>query len=546
MKRSLKYLSLIPCLLAGSQLASASGWTKDCGGEGKSPCAWSAARLEGKQSGLCPSGQIFDLIDGGTCWTCPSGTGRTIFAVNGDTACEKVASTDFKKALEHGKGTGLFGTDCPSGQFWDIVDGNCHSCPSGYSIQVAEHVHSDRKCARSIPASFTRATKIGPPCGTGKLWDPRNGGECWSCPNDFNRSVAPVNSDYACEYKMIGGGTGLLGCNDGLVSIRGTCRKAGDCGKEGQRPCTVGERWMANHQPLPRAGETLQTNQLYLASCDADLKEDFKQNLCLALRPGETPFTAGLSSLSGYLGATLQAHCKQLIGGINVDFEGDFGVGARCGRDITAGFACVLVRDVAAGYPDLLNGLLELPPGVASLAEQMNTAANASPCKELGERFSKATFHGKATGTVVKIECPQGQFWDPDGGCYSCPEDYTRTLFPVTHERACTDKVGGNLIQFACGAFKGIEKNFDAPLDCTVEVLQDGSLFQEPIDLSKSNQIVCTAAGELGYYIVRTGLEAGKAAATGDISGILTTIGKVKSSATTALNLNRLMECRKQ
>jgi hypothetical protein len=62
----------------------------------------------------------------------------------------------------------------------------------------------------------------------------------------------------------------------------------------------------------------------------------------------------------------------------------------------------------------------------------------------------------------------------------------------------------------------------------------------------EANQLVCTATGELGYYIVRSGIEIGKTAVTGDISGLLTTIGKVKSSATNAFELKRLMECRSQ
>ena len=54
------------------------------------------------------------------------------------------------------------------------------------------------------------------------------------------------------------------------------------------------------------------------------------------------------------------------------------------------------------------------------------------------------------------------------------------------------------------------------------------------------------ATGELGYYMVRTGIETGKAVATGDISGIITTIGKAKGAATKAFDLKRLMECGKQ
>src|ERR1044072_806331 len=132
--------------------ALAGGWDKDCGQEGKAPCAWSEARFVGKQqSGLCATGQFFDLIEGGPCWTCPAGTARTVFAVNTDKACEKVAGTDFKRVNEHDKGTGWFGTDCPGGQFWDIVDGKCHSCPSGYTMQGFEKVPSDHNGPKGLP-----------------------------------------------------------------------------------------------------------------------------------------------------------------------------------------------------------------------------------------------------------------------------------------------------------------------------------------------------------------------------------------------------------
>ena len=56
-------------------------------------------------------------------------------------------------------------------------------------------MHSDHKCAKGIPGAWFGATKIGPPCGTGNLWDPRNGGECWSCPNGFNRTI---------EWRVVG------------------------------------------------------------------------------------------------------------------------------------------------------------------------------------------------------------------------------------------------------------------------------------------------------------------------------------------------------
>lgn len=512
------WLSFV-CLIAVQAVA----WEVDCGKEGKAPCSVSTAKFEGKGS-LCPTGQFFDLIQGGTCWSCPPGYARTIpWGVDTDKACEKASSTDFRRAVERGKGSGWFGTDCAGGQFWDIVDGNCHSCDDGYSMQVLEHVHSDRKCARGIPATFARATNHGKPCGEGKFWDPRNGGECWSCPSGFVRTIAPVDSGYACEWKTIGGVTGLFGCADGLSSIRNVCVKTGVCGKEGQRPCEMTER---------------------IPSCDAGLRENFKINQCVKLRAGETPFTGGLASLAEFWGATLQGRCKELLGKIDIPGSTQSAVAARCTKDAAVGFACFFLRDLAAGYTDLANTVLEMGPTVGTLAEQMNAAANKSPCAELREKFAKATKHGAATG-LIKTDCPAGQFWDPDGNCYSCPTDYTRTLFPVTHDRACTDRVAGNLQQFGCGAIEGIKAKFGGPTKCEVEMLENGSIFDKPIDVKNADRVVCEATGELGYNIVKAGFEAGKAAATGDISGIIATISKIKGTGSHAFDLQRLVACRR-
>lgn len=83
----------------------------------------------------CSSGSFFDLIDGGTCWTCPKGYKRTVFAVNSAQACERSGRTDFVAATDRGKGTGILGTDCPRGAFFD-PNGRCYTCPSGYKRTV--------------------------------------------------------------------------------------------------------------------------------------------------------------------------------------------------------------------------------------------------------------------------------------------------------------------------------------------------------------------------------------------------------------------------
>jgi len=146
----------------------------------------------------CPSGSFFDLIDGGTCWTCPKGYQRTVFAVNSTQACERSGKTDFIAATDRGKGTGILGTDCPRGAFFD-PNGRCYTCPSGYKRTVYS-VTSSNACEKAIAASFSRATKVSSlSCGEGTFFDPIDGGSCWSCPKGTQRTVYAVNSGKACE-----------------------------------------------------------------------------------------------------------------------------------------------------------------------------------------------------------------------------------------------------------------------------------------------------------------------------------------------------------
>ncbi len=151
----------------------------------------------------CGDNTIFDLIDGGTCWTCPSGYNRTVFAVNSDKACERPSGELFAKAKKHGRGGGLLGTDCDGGQFLD-PDGYCYSCPNGYN-RTAYPVTSDKACSQRVRADYQRARKVGKAqnCGSGYFFDIGTN-KCWSCPEGFKRTVFAVDSDKACEKIQIG------------------------------------------------------------------------------------------------------------------------------------------------------------------------------------------------------------------------------------------------------------------------------------------------------------------------------------------------------
>ena len=145
-------------------------------------------------SSNCSPNSFLDPRNGGECWTCPTDYVRTVFAVTENNACEKLIR---QAATNHGQETGIFGTDCGTGQFWD-PNGNCYSCPQGFSRTVFA-VTSNEACEKLDQQTAKFEGPGGLSCPAGAFHDPRNGGECWSCPEGFNRSSAPVTADNACS-----------------------------------------------------------------------------------------------------------------------------------------------------------------------------------------------------------------------------------------------------------------------------------------------------------------------------------------------------------
>lgn len=164
----------------------------------------------------CPSGSFFDPIREGECWTCPSGFIRSAANIDWADACVILAKEVFSRVTEHSLGTGLIGTDCPpqtidldnfpnltNKQFWDGIDGKCHSCPSGYT-RTGYSVHDSRACSKVISADHSRATLKGQAkCGDGEISDffsnPEQGGNCYVCPAAYDRTVFPIEKAEACE-----------------------------------------------------------------------------------------------------------------------------------------------------------------------------------------------------------------------------------------------------------------------------------------------------------------------------------------------------------
>lgn len=103
-------------------------------------------------------GTITDAINGGTCWTCPSGSRRTVFAINSNKACESGTwpMVTFKKAIYKGK------PGCDRGFKDPIYGGTCWTCPSGYR-RTAFAVNSGKACEKTSRAKGYGSSNIGAP-----------------------------------------------------------------------------------------------------------------------------------------------------------------------------------------------------------------------------------------------------------------------------------------------------------------------------------------------------------------------------------------------
>lgn len=100
----------------------------------------------------CEPQQFYVPQRGGECWECPAGFIRSQAPLLSRSACTKPQA---RNAQQHARGSGVMGTDCPSGQFWD-PSGHCYSCPDGYQRSQAA-VQSSRACRRGGRVEFAAA-----------------------------------------------------------------------------------------------------------------------------------------------------------------------------------------------------------------------------------------------------------------------------------------------------------------------------------------------------------------------------------------------------
>lgn len=163
--------------------------------------AFSVATQQGKAAG-CAAGSFFDPRNGGECWSCPSNYHRTAYAVTDAKACSKLQAETFAKAQFHKK------TGCDGREFLDPRNGGeCWECPTDRPRRTAYAVTDDKACAtKEILGEKLSAAKFKGKsnCSGSEFRDPRNGGECWSCPNEHPRRTAnAVTDDKACASKAI-------------------------------------------------------------------------------------------------------------------------------------------------------------------------------------------------------------------------------------------------------------------------------------------------------------------------------------------------------
>ncbi|PHS79089.1 MAG: hypothetical protein COB59_03760 [Rhodospirillaceae bacterium] len=474
-----------------------------CGGDGQDSCV-TAKATKTQNASNCPKGSFLD-IGLGTCWSCPKGYSRyALSSVKAINACIKGASKKYSKAKKKRKNS-YIAQGCPKGQFWDVYGGNgllgaCYNCASGYK-RTGTHVNNKKSCAKRIKESYKKASKKGSfLCPKNSFFDPRKGGECWSCPSKFNRNANPVTSDKSCTAKKA--------CNGTNVEARGKCYAKGQCGGNGERPCMFWEQ---------------------IPSCNKGLGEDFVANKCVS---SGTPFLTGLRSLIK-VGPALKKACRNDTK-LYKFFENDFQVKAPDGAGRNVGIcASEVTTGITCGPIGIIETLDDLVSGGESLIEDLSSAdASAFKIKVDTQKMltvvSKRLVNAECTsasfkGTYAKAKktkalfwvdsfagktCAKGSFWDPidGGGCYSCPKGMNRTAFSsVTSPTACA-KSGAFEKATMCSiakVFTGDEPDFETT-QCVIKILGSPKSMKRIEDATNSKlpwKEMCVETGEQIYQI---------------------------------------------
>ncbi len=161
------------------------------------PCGPTPAKFESEANAGCDAGSFAAQ---GSCWTCPQGFNRNLaHAVDSSRACSRPDASVQGEYLS----AKFSGPHCPAGSFRAVGRDECWSCPAGF-VRTANGLLAPNACietdgpraqAQRSPAAFVQ--KAG--CQPGEINDPRNGGECWACPDATGRTAFPVSGPQACR-----------------------------------------------------------------------------------------------------------------------------------------------------------------------------------------------------------------------------------------------------------------------------------------------------------------------------------------------------------
>ena len=269
----------------------------------------------------------------------------------------------------------------------------------------------------STTAKFVRGIKDHDSCKDGGFVDPINGGECWVCPEGFERSWRPVTDKNAACIKPSKKGHAYKPAEN----FKTTGLKCpGDQFFDSQNN---GECWSC-----PKGFENVVLNKIGEFNKCRKI-ENFKK---------ATYHSTLKSSCGKGQFADPNGECYSCPTGYN-----------RTGHPVTSSKACSTLvekrskgkRMRAAGFLgadckkgeiyDVGEGACFTCPAGYFRSGAPITASNA--CTLDREKLVAAKSHGKLAAT-----CPSGQFSDPNGKCYSCPAGYDRSGHSIDSAKACS------------------------------------------------------------------------------------------------------------
>lgn len=351
-------------------------------------------------------GSFFDPAEGGQCWSCPEGYSRTIYPVTSGKACEKLVSDS---ATRHERHTPF---KCPNGQFYD-PKGYCYSCDSGLNRTIFD-VDSDKACEglQYSKASFVRDAEL-KICDKGSFFDPRQGGECWSCPDGYNRTLTAVTSNSACS-KVV---TSKAEKRDKFDLFGNRCEKKG-------------EFWDPQGAPGPSYCYTCNGLNRTLAPIGHnDACQGIKYSKANYIRKAKVEICPGNSFLDPRKGG----QCWSCPSGFSRTLDA-----------VTADTACVK-KVVKAAVRHKEHIPLQCPSGqfydlngycysCNGLKRTIFPVDSGQACQQLKQ--TKATFQGPGG----PLSCKDGSFFDLRNGgeCWKCPDGYNRSAAAVDAENACS------------------------------------------------------------------------------------------------------------